>query len=255
MPLQQETKQAIHNYLLVELTRFVKESSAKEQLKAQEALTTRPFHARLVPTLFTVSLSKHSFYTRSGLWWQQVAQLVGRQYHKRAELGFQVVGQIKPAASSSIEEILSQLNAPGMRSPNRSADIAEVQTGQYIGGDSIKVRADLFILKYDGQELYFEMKTPEPNKDTCIAMKRFILRTAAMKKGSQAEAFAATAYNLYGDGQPYTWNYALQFLEIGADMLIGRAFWEKIGDSNTYDELLQISEEVGSEITEIIAAL
>ena len=255
MPLEQHTKKAIHNYLLVELTRFVKENSEKEQLKAQEALATRPFHARLVPTLFNVSLSKHSFYTRSGLWWQQIAQLVGRQYHERAELGFQVVGQIKPAASSSIEEILSQLNAPGIRRPQRLADIAEVQTGQYTGGDSIKVRADLFILTWDGRELYFEMKTPEPNKDTCVAMKRFILRTAAMKKGYQAEAFAATAYNPYGDGQAYTWNYAIQFLEVGTDILIGRAFWSKIGDSNTYDELLQISEDVGDEITRIIAAL
>ncbi len=28
-------------------------------------------------------------------------------------------------------------------------------------------------------------------------------------------------------------------------MLVGRAFWEKIGDSATYDELLAISEAVG----------
>ena len=87
-----------------------------------------------------------------------------------------------------------------------------------------------------------------------MAMKRFILRLAAMKKGHRAEAFAATAYNPFGDGRPYTWNYAAQFLEVGSDILIGRDFWAKIGDQDTYDELLQISEEVGREITELIAA-
>jgi len=70
-------------------------------------------------------------------------------------------------------------------------------------------------------ELYFEMKTPQPNKGQCIGMKRFILQVAALRAGHSAEAFASSAYNPYGDGKPYTWNYAEQFLQIGQDMLLG----------------------------------
>lgn len=32
-------------------------------------------------------------------------------------------------------------------------------------------------------------------------------------------------------------------------MLIGRSFWAKIGDDTTYDELLEISDAVGKQIT------
>jgi Type II restriction endonuclease, TdeIII len=249
MPLSDETKLSIHGYLLVELSRYIKENAG-----ARQALVTKPFHARLLPALFNVALSERSFSTRSGSWWQQLARLVGRQYHERAELGYRVHGQLKPAASQHIDEILRQLNTPNARKPDRSTDIAEVCTVQAPGGDSVTLLADLFILTHDGEECYFEMKTPQPNKDTSMAMKRFVLRLAAMRMGHKAEAFAATAYNPFGDGEPYTWNYATQFLEVGADLLVGRSFWAKIGDESTYDELLEISEEVGKEISDLIAA-
>lgn len=103
--------------------------------------------------------------------------------------------------------------------------------------------------------MYFEIKTPQPNKDTSMAMKRFILRVTAMRKGHAVEAHAATAYNPYGDGKPYTWNYANQFLQIGKDMLIGREFWSKIGDERTFDELLEIAEDVGKVMIQRIAEL
>jgi hypothetical protein len=37
-------------------------------------------------------------------------------------------------------------------------------------------------------------------------------------------------------------------------MLIGRAFWEKIGDPTTYDELLALSEEAGHEVLPLLKA-
>ena len=115
--------------------------------------------------------------------------------------------------------------------------------------------ADFYVKRHDGGEMYFEIKTPQPNKDTSMAMKRFILRIAAMRKGVPADAYAATAYNPFGDGKPYTWNYAKQFLEIGQDILIGRDFWTKIGDENTFDELLEVSEAVGKQIPDLIAVV
>lgn len=103
--------------------------------------------------------------------------------------------------------------------------------------------------------MYFEIKGATPNKDTSMAVKRFILRSSALLKGRTAETYGAIAYNPYGDGHPYMWSYARQFLEIGEDLLVGREFWAKIGDDQTYDELLEISESVGKQITEQIAAI
>jgi len=64
------------------------------------------------------------------------------------------------------------------------------------------------------------------------------------------------AYNPAGEGQSYTLyadsRYALQFLELGTDLVVGRPFWEMIGGAQTYDELLQIAEEVGVSVAQMI---
>jgi hypothetical protein len=140
------------------------------------------------------------------------------------------------------------------RAPNRARDIAEVLTVQSKNGASLAVTADLFVLSRKGRELYFEMKTPQPNKGQCLHMKRFILQISALRAGQSVDAFASCAYNPYGDGQPYKRNYALQFLDVHKDMLIGREFWALIGESKTYDELLTIAEEVGKDLLPVLAA-
>ena len=64
------------------------------------------------------------------------------------------------------------------------------------------------------------------------------------------------AYNPAGEGQSYTLypdsRYALQFLELGTDLVVGRSFWEMVGDGNTYQELLEISHEVGASVAQLI---
>lgn len=253
MPLTDTTKKAIVGHLHREISRYIRENKLIKPL----ALQTKPFHARLLPDLFATKLSERSFSTRSGSWFQEIAKLVASQFHKEAHLAFTLHGHIQSAASSHINTLLEQMNKgkPKKRVPNCAKDILGVVTVQSPGGSALAITADLFVLTHSGHELYFEMKTPSPNKDTCMAMKRFILQVAAIRADHTAQAFAATAYNPYGDGMPYKWNYALQFLEVGQDMLIGRAFWEKIGDKTTYDELLDIAEEVGRMIsTDILAA-
>lgn len=247
MPLSQQTTTAIHNYLLGELTRYIADGKAKE-----EPRITKPFHARLLPDLFDVPLSERSFSTRSGTWWQQIARLVALQFHSHAELGYRLHGRIKPAAAQHVDEIIRQLNTAGRRKPIRQVDNDEVSTVQSPDGDAASEVADLFIRTHDGEELYFEIKTATPNKDTSKAMKRFILRIGAMCKGTNASAFAATAYNPYGEGNAYKWNYALQFLEVGQDLLIGSAFWNKIGDDSTFDELLAIAHDVGHKLKPLV---
>ncbi len=119
-------------------------------------------------------------------------------------------------------------------------------------GDVATEVADLFIRTHRGEELYFEINTATPNRDTSKSMKRFILRVGAICKGNDSRAFAATAYNPYGEGNAYKWNYALQFLEVGQDLLIGSEFWNRIGDDTTYDELLAIAHDVGRELKRLV---
>jgi hypothetical protein len=61
------------------------------------------------------------------------------------------------------------------------------------------------------------------------------------------------SYNPAGEGNRYSPDYN-EFLELGTDLIVGREFWNFIGDERTYDELLEVAQEVGTATTPLIAA-
>jgi hypothetical protein len=219
-------------------------------------MATKPFHARLMPALFSLQFSERSFSTRLGLWFQRIALLVAGQFNQNAQLGYLVAGQLQPAAEAQITAILAQMdgNPPPRRVPNRQADTNQVIGLQYPGGTNRQVRSDLYVLRNDGSEVYFEMKTVKPNKGTFEEMKRKMLMIMAMRHQQGAQAYAAMSYNPAGEGNLYTPEFN-QFLEVGTDLLVGSQFWNFIGDNQTYAELLEIAEEVGTQVTPQIAAV
>jgi hypothetical protein len=246
LPLSEGTRDAVRAYLFREVGRFVRHQISNPREK--------PFHVRLLPGLAEVRFSERSFSTRSGSWFQQIAKIVATQFHAEVHLNFLVEGRIQAAAAAHIEQITEAMDhgAP-RRKPARTEDINEVLTVQSPGGADKSVRSDLFVLRHDRSEMYFEMKTPDPNKGQCKKMKQDILLIMALRKGTPAEAYAAAAYNPYGDDKPYRNNFVKQFLEIGRDILIGRDFWTIVGDQDTYAELLEISGEVGKDIEQLIS--
>jgi len=166
-----------------------------------------------------------------------------------------------PAAETHIAAIVNQMQAkpPDRRVPNRQLDVEQVLAVQAPGGINRQVLSDLYVLAADGRELYFEMKTVAPNKDTSKLMKSTIMLIMALRQGHNAQAYAAMAYNPAGEGQSYTLypdsRYALQFLELGTDLVVGGSFWEMLGDDRTYYELLAIAEEVGTAVAQSVPIL
>ena len=114
------------------------------------------------------------------------------------------------------------------------------------GGTTREVRSDLFVVRPDGREVYFEMKTVQPNRGTWEEMKRKMLMIMAMRSEFGAEAYAAMSYNRFGDEKIFKDGFN-KYLEVGKDLLVGRQFWSFIGDEYTYDELLEIATEIGKE--------
>lgn len=248
MPLSNDTRQAVSDYLFRVVSKIV-EDKRKKKKKSPE----KPFHDRLFPILAEAKFSERSFSTSSGSWFQQIALMVAKQFHSEARLNFSVEGRIQPAAAALIEAITEEMDhGSPKRRPDRERDCNEVLTVQWQGGVDRSVISDLFVRRRDNSELFFEMKTPTPNKEQCKTMKKAILLITALRKGNPAIAFAGAAYNPFGDRQPYKHSAARQFLEVGKDFLIGRDFWSMIGDVDTYDELLEISSEVGERVKPLL---
>lgn len=204
----------------------------------------------LLPRVRWAPVSEHSFATRTGFWFEEVSKIVAEQFHQSATRKHWVAGRLRSAASETIEDIIRQFTER-TRSPDRHLDLEDALRSQAPGGEDTRAKIDLHVVRHDGSELMFELKTPESNLEHSRGMKRLILRTMAMKKGETAETYGACGYNPYqpdGSESPYDWGMPKQFLEIGQDFLIGRQFWEKIGDSTTYDEVWEIAESVGRSI-------
>lgn len=246
MPLSEATREQIRAYLQREVERYIRDGLANTPV-----VERKPFHVRLMPRLFGVPLSERSFSTRSGSWFQAIARMVASQFHAQAANNYRVTGEIQPAAETLVRDWVAQMKAqrPHRVRPNRAQDIQRVLANQFPGGVRREIVSDLFILMHDGREFYFEMKTVAPNIDTSVLMKTKILLITAMRYQFQVNAHTSMAYNPAGEGHSYSEysdsRYALQFLELNTDLIVGRPFWTMIGDEQTYDELLEISEQVG----------
>jgi hypothetical protein len=245
--VNQSLKEEIKAYLEAALRKFWADSS--RTVSGSDLKELRPFQYRLSPSAYThmSSVSKHSYDTRSGNWWKDIAFMVAKKSHIEAIREFRITADMSPAAESVINEILIELDNH-TRKPSREQDISQTLSAQFTAGQPRSEQVDLYVKRSDGTELFFEMKTPEPNSRDSRDIKRMILYVSAMKKGSSAEAYGSCAYNPSGDGNPYepALKFVTQYNEIHHDFLVGRDFWEKVGGSETYDELLGICDDVGS---------
>jgi len=110
--------------------------------------------------------------------------------------------------------------------------------------------ADLYLRDKDGNEIFFEIKSPKPNKGQCLEVLDRLLEIHAMKRQGfpKVRTFYAMAYNPYGDSKSdYKHSFALSYMDIRNQVLIGREFWDLVGGSGTYDEVIEIYREVGRE--------
>jgi hypothetical protein len=113
-----------------------------------------------------------------------------------------------------------------------------------------ETRADLFVRTKDGTELYFEMKSPQPNKGQCLEVTQRLLRTHLIRNipRPKVQGYFAMAYNPYGPKRSdYKWTYALRYMPFDQAVLIGNEFWSLIGSPSTYEEILEIYQAVGRE--------
>ena len=65
-------------------------------------------------------------------------------------------------------------------------------------------------------------------------MKKFILQIAAIRQSEKGKGYASMAYNPKGDGQDLKDGKIKQFLEVGTDMLVGRAFRRERSGTSTH---------------------
>lgn len=217
----------------------------------------KPFHHALMPhNLLLFSQLERQISTRLGSTFEQCALLIAREKHRKAERNCRTEAEVSVGSLAEIEKQVRRLEN---QVPSLSEMIEAVLSHRASKNvTKVQVVSDLYIETHQGHELFFELKSPVPNKGQCLEVAQRILRIHLVKGKARPEmqAYFAMAYNPYGGGREnYRWNYARRYLPFDETVLIADEFWDMIGGQNTYETLLQIYHEVGRDYTERFRSL
>ena len=247
MVLQPNQKSEIEQLLKNQVRRKLSDYSPES--------THMPFHTRLLGqdrmALFSFIQSINT--TLGTSVFEQVAALVASPNFKRVVNQYKDLNNtISENAQSVIQRILDDLRA-ARTTPNKTNEIAQILEAAQTGTIRIvqRPRIDLFLEAEDGTEYYFDLKTAKPNRNDIIGLKRNLLEWVAIRasKNIHIKIYTGLAipYNPY-EPQPYDrWTFQGMF-DLNNELKVAREFWDFLGGENTYEELLQIFEEVGVEL-------
>lgn len=212
----------------------------------------KPFHESLLPDgILKITEFERSFSTKMGTTFEECARLIALDNHKHAERGYRVRGKASFGSIKRIEEIINEVGNGGMKKsfPYYVEQVLSLANDK--DSEERKNIADLYILKNDDTKMFFEIKSPKPNKGQCLEATARLLQIHAMLHESQPsiKCYYATGYNPYGvEKETYKHSFALNYMDIENEVLLGKEFWDLVGNQQgTYEEILSIYQEVGKE--------
>lgn len=163
-----------------------------------------------------------------------------------------IEGELNDNACNLLEQIVTELRAPGRRrrnrrGPNHHDEMNSIVAARDGAARQVAVTADLYIGDFTGGPLFVELKTPLPNLDIAAESKRKILYFLTMKRRQNvvgAKAFLGLTYNPFLTRAAYAHNPTTRVMDMDNEVLMGSELWDYIGGTGTYDELLEIIEEI-----------
>lgn len=256
--MNQETKDNIRAHISPIMDRLIRRRVVTEPFNEAEIAAKNPFGYRLVPVeVWKGSKFERSFVTILGQGiFEQIAKMIAQGSGAYADNQHDTTFTINTWRNEKIEEILTA-HRNSTRSPNWNDEVDEVLSLSNQTFTEVTVKFDLYVRRDDGREEFYGLKTVKPNLDQAERAKRDMLRMVT-GNNSNVEAYFALPYNPAGEGNVYraaghSIPYKIFDMDNDSCVLIGREFWNKIGDSeDTYDELLDLFSEIGAHYSNII---
>ena len=249
--MNSETRQRIKNVMEAWV---VSQASAQNRFDADTIRQSYPFH-QLIFSIDEIMLARteRSIVTSMGDdLYPHIALELARDRFQEVFIEYPIVGEISDAALNMIEQIVTDLRAPsrGRRDRPRPNQANELNTILDLReGDPVQhsVIADLYIGDFDGGPLFVELKTPLPNLDIAAESKRkmmYFLAIMDRRNVAGAKAFLGLTYNPFITRARYRHSFTSRIMDMENEVLIGSEFWDYIGGTGAYDELLEIVAEI-----------
>ncbi|MDP2642524.1 MAG: TdeIII family type II restriction endonuclease [Candidatus Peregrinibacteria bacterium] len=252
MALSKDLQQKVYEFLKGKILKKIDEYNLSDED------SSKPFQY----ALFTKKgyLAKgfiHGCETALGNWHETIAKIIATENFATAnKLQGQnkLKGKITREAQRTSENILSDLDSV-KREPNHKSESEEIfNASQNLEQTEDRIQTvDLYLETKDGEEIYFEIKGPKPNKNEMRAAKRDLLEIYAMRsaEGKKVKIYLGMYYNPYYPEEYQRWT-CIKFFDKGNDFLIGKDFWDFLGGNGAYEELIDIYEKVGEKIRPVL---
>jgi type II restriction enzyme len=213
-----------------------------------------PFHTRLLGkdrmALFSFI---HSLNTNFGTTiFEPVALELAKGNFKIAEKQAVAGTEISEGAQREIQNIIDEISAADKK-PNKTSEIERIRKVCQKGKmHKVKLtKIDVYLEKANGEKFLFDIKTAKPNKGSFKEFKRTLLEWAAAILAENPKAkvntLIAIPYNPYAP-KPYDrWTMA-GMLDLQNELKVAEEFWDFLGGTGTYQDLLDCFERVGIEL-------
>lgn len=208
--------------------------------------TYRPFHESLLTkAMVNASAFERSFSTSFGQGpIEEISMLIAQDFGYEAQRQKVTFVNVFKGAIDEIERTCSSLRS-GERKPNWNNELLKIQAFQKGDNEVRRVISDLW-LKKGNEESYISIKTVKPNLDQTEIAKKDMLYLKA--HNPEFKTYFGLFYNPGGPNRSdYNWKVPFKIFDMLNDesVLIGKEYWNKLGDESTYTELLKIFEKVG----------
>lgn len=216
-----------------------------------------PFHFRLLgKDRMALYSFIHSVNTMLGQSiFEKVAEIIARPNFDEAASQHKVEGYLNENAVLEIHNIMMSLKSARSCADTDQED-RRIRLAATRGKLSKirRIRADLFLRK-GNCEYYFEIKTVKPNIDVFARTKEKLLQWKALRYSVEqailVKSYICIPYNPEAPN-PYS-RWTLQGLfDLPNEVLVAEEFWDFLGGRGTYDNLLDIFEQVGLELRDEI---
>ena len=157
--------------------------------------------------------------------------------------------EISTGAHREIQKIMDELTAAN-KTPDKKSEISRIrhvcQQGEMT---TVKPTLVDVYLETNQDEIYlFDIKTAKPNKGDFKEFKRTLLEWSAaiLSKNPQAKinTLIAIPYNPYAPAPYNRWTMA-GMLDLKEELMVAEVFWDFLGGTSVYHDLLDCFEHVG----------
>ncbi len=252
--ISEQSKELIIEELLSLIQKTIAKFEDKSFWDTDELTKARPFHTALIkPQFWKGSKFERSFTTVQGTVFEKIALIIAEPYWERCVKNYLIEADISRSQLQKISQILDELDHTTSKSksegtrryPNWINEYEEVLKMDKDEPTTSVVIVDLFF-KRDDRNVFIELKSSKPNKDQTKVSKEKMLKLQAMFDGD-VETYFAMPDNPYLTRKAYAHPYPKTYFDFvnSPALLIAKEFWDFIGGEGTYEELIEIYQEVG----------